>query len=89
MSNNLKTIMAIVVGATTLALGSMSHAASPHQEAAPRPESLRFSPIELQPDTPMVLTGKPRTQPGPGGAKIDLSVCDLATFDHDKCLGGK
>ena len=19
--------------------------------------------------------------------KIDLSVCDLATFDHDKCLG--
>ena len=55
MSKNLKTIMAIVVSATTLALGSMSHAASPHQEAAPRPESLRFSPIELQPDTPMVL----------------------------------
>jgi hypothetical protein len=41
------------------------------------------------PKAPTVYTAKQRTQAGPGGAKIDLSVCDLATFDHDKCLGGK
>lgn len=38
-------------------------------------------------------SGTPAGNKGPGGPRtgsdrIDLSVCDLATFDHKKCLGG-
>lgn len=44
-------------------------------------------------DQMQIQTGNPTGNQGPGGPRtgsdrIDLSVCDLATFDHKKCLGG-
>ncbi|HSM40352.1 MAG TPA: hypothetical protein VK862_06345 [Afifellaceae bacterium] len=51
---------------------------------------------QVKPQQPMIApalgNGSQAGDGGPGGPrkdKIDLSVCELGTFDHGKCLGGE
>ena len=49
---------------------------------------------QVNPQQPMIAPapGNGGQAGGPGGPrkdKIDLSVCELGTFDHGKCLGGE
>jgi len=49
---------------------------------------------QVKPQQPMIAPapGNGGQSGGPGGPrkdKIDLSVCELGTFDHGKCLGGE
>lgn len=84
MSNTRTIILAVFVSAPFLIISAPSEAASQSMLATSEPQKAQSAP-----KSPMAYTAKQRTQAGPGGAKIDLSVCDLATFDHHKCLGGK
>ena len=83
MTSNLKTLAFAVV-----ALGAIVSIAATG-DAAAQGAPATFAIQGAGPVHPGGLT----TQGGGNAAaqrkdKIDLSVCDLATFDFDKCLGG-
>jgi len=88
MLTNLTSLILAVVVAVTM-VGPVSSTLAASRNLTTGSDKSSQTTVQVKPATRNGLVAPQGQQAGPGGAKIDLSVCDLATFDHDKCLGGK